>query len=59
MNPKNIKSFPSLNLFYILKVTNFSVKISLFEFLVMTEQNNVVYKLFLSINIPDFSLFFM
>ena len=59
MNPKNIKSFPSFNLFYILKVTNFSVKISLFEFLVMTEQNNVVYKLFLSINIPDFSLFFM
>ena len=35
------------------------VKISHFEFLVMTEQNIFGYKLFLSLNILDFSLFFM
>ena len=35
------------------------VKISQFEFLVTTEQNILLYKLFLSLNIPDFSLFFV
>ena len=40
-----------------LKVTKFSVKISQFEFLVMPERNIFVYKLFLLLNISDFSLF--
>ena len=38
MNLKNIKVFWSLTLPYLLKVTKFLVKISQFEFLVMTEQ---------------------
>ena len=41
---------------YPLKVTKFLVKIFQFEFLVMTEKNIFVYKLFLSINTSD--LFF-
>ena len=42
------------------KVTKFLVKISKSKFLVMTEKNIFVYKLFfLSLNIPDLSLFFM
>ena len=41
-----------------LKVTKFFVKISQFEFLVMTEKNIFVYKLSLSLNISDFSSFF-
>ena len=53
MNPQNIT--PN----YLLNETKFSLKISQFEFLVMTEQNVFVYKLFLSLNIPDFSLFFL
>ena len=44
---------------YILKVTKFLVKISQFEFSVMTEKNIFVYKLFLSLNISDFNIFFM
>ena len=44
---------------YLLKVTKFLVKISQFAFLVMSEKNNFAYKLFLSLNISDFSLFFM
>ena len=44
---------------YLLKVTKFFCKISQFEFLVMTEKNIFAYKLFLSLNISDFSLFFM
>ena len=42
---------------YLLKVTKFSVKVSQFEFSIMTEQNILIYKLFLSLNISDFSLF--
>ena len=41
------------------KVTKFSLKISQFEFLVMTRQSALVYKLVLSLNIRDFSLFFV
>ena len=44
---------------HLLKVTKFLVKISQFIFLVMTEKNIFVYKLFLSLDISDFSLFFM
>ena len=44
----------------VLKVTKFLVKISQFEFLVTTEQRIVFYKLlFLSLSIPDVSLFFV
>ena len=39
-------SFSSLKLSYLLKVTKFLVKISYFEFLVMTEKNIFAYKLF-------------
>ena len=49
MNPQNIKVFA-----YLLKVTKFLGKISQFEFLVMTEKNIFVYKLFLPLNISDF-----
>ena len=44
---------------YLLKVTKFLGKISQFEFLVMTETNSFAYKLYLSLNISDFNLFFM
>ena len=47
---------PILHPSYLLKVTNFFVKISQFEFLVTTEQRILFYKLFFSLNIPDFSL---
>ena len=53
------QSFSSLTPSYLLKVTKFLVKISQFEFLVMTEKNIFVYKLFLSLNVSDFSLFFL
>ena len=44
----------------VLKVTKFLVKISQFEFLVTTGQRIVFYKLlFLSLSIPDVSLFFV
>ena len=43
----------------VLKVTKFLVKISQFEFLVTTEQRILFYKLFLSLNFADFSLFFV
>ena len=39
-----------------LKVTKFLVKISEFKFLVKTDQTFFVYKLFLLLNISDFSL---
>ena len=42
---------------YLLKVTKFLVKMSQFGFLVMTEKNIFVYRLFLSLNISDFSSF--
>ena len=53
------KSFLSFTPSYLLKVTKRLVKISQFEFLFMTKQGILVYKLFLSLNIPDFSLFFI
>ena len=60
MNSKNMKRFSSFTLSYLFfKVTKFFVKISQFEFLVTTEQSIFVYKLFLSLNIPDVSLFFV
>ena len=37
---------------------NIFIKISQFEFLVTTGQRILVYKLYLSLNIPDFSFFF-
>ena len=46
--------FSSLTPSYLLKVTEFFARISQFEFLVMTEKNIFAYKLFLSLNIPDF-----
>ena len=53
------KVFLSFTPSYLLKVTKFLVKISQLEFLVMTEQSIHFYKHFLSLNIPDFSLFFI
>ena len=45
---------------YLLKVTKFLGKISQLEFLVMTEKKNIfAYKVFLSLNISYFSLFFI
>ena len=58
MSPQNIKVFSSLTQSYLLNVTKFLVKISQFEFLIMTEKHIFVYKLFLSLNTSDFSLFF-
>ena len=51
-------SFSSLTPSYILKVTKFFLKISQFEFLVVTEKNIFAYKLFLSLDISDFNLSF-
>ena len=56
--PPKYQSFSSLTRSYLLKVTEFIVKIFQFEFLVMTEKNIFAYKLFLSLNISDFKLFF-
>ena len=42
---------------YLLKVTEFVVKISQFEFSVMTEQSILLDKLFLSLNTSDFRCF--
>ena len=53
------QSFPFLTPSYLLKVTKFLVKISQFEFLVMTDKNMFAYKLYFLLNISDFSLFFM
>ena len=55
--PKILKFF-ILNLILSFKSKKFLVKISQFGFLVMTEKNTFVYKLFLSLNISDFSVFF-
>ena len=54
-----ILSFSSLISTFLLKVSKFLGKISQFEFLVMTEKNIFAYKLYLSLNISDFNLFFM
>ena len=56
--PKMLK-VSILNPTYLLKVTKFPVKISQFEFLVMRKKNIFVYQLFLLLNIPDFSLFYI
>ena len=56
-NPELLK-FLILTPSYLLKVTKFLVKTSQFEFLVMTKKNIFAYKLFLSLYIFDFSLFF-
>ena len=53
--PKILKFFISFTPTYLLKVSKVLVKITQFEFLVVTEQSNLVYKLFC----PDFSLFFI
>ena len=53
------ESFSSLIPSHLLKVTKFSGQISQFEFLVMTGKNIFAYKLYLSLNISDFNLFFM
>ena len=58
-NPQNTKSFSYLIPSYLLKVTKFLGKTSQFEFLVMTEKNIFAYKLFLSLNMLYFILFFM
>ena len=57
-NPLKIGFFsePPLTPSHLLKVTKFLVKISQFKFLVMTKKNSFVYKLFLLLNISDFSL---
>ena len=54
-----VKNLSFLTPSYLLKVPKFLVKISHFELLVMTEKNIFVYKHFLSLDISDFSLFFM
>ena len=54
-----ILKFFILTPYHLLKATKLLIKISRFKFLVMTEKNIFVYKLFLSFNISDFSLFFM
>ena len=51
------QSFLSFTLFFLLQVTKFLVKISEFEFLVMTEKNIFADKLFLLLHISDFNLF--
>ena len=56
--PKITKFF-ILNTIYLLKVTKFLLKMSQFECLVTTEKNVFAYKLFLSLNISDFNLFFI
>ena len=58
VNPKNI-SLSFLTPSYLLIVTKFLVKNFQFEFLVIIEKNIFVYKCFLSLNISDFSLFFV
>ena len=42
-----------------LKVTKFLVKLCQFKFLVNIDKSIFIYKLFSSLNISDFSLFFM
>ena len=59
ISPIDFSAPISFNTSYLLKVTKFLVKISQFESLVTTEQRILVYKLFLSLNIPDSSLFFV
>ena len=48
-----------LKFFILLKVNKLLLKMSQFEFLVMIEKKIFTYKVFLSLNILDFNLFFM
>ena len=48
----------SVNSHYKIKNNKILVKLSQFKFLVNTDRNIFAYKLFLSLNISDFSLFF-
>ena len=60
--PQSFSSFSIFKFFIlntILKITKFLVKVPQFEFFVMTEKSIFVYKLFLLLNILDFSLSFM
>ena len=57
LNPN--PSFSSLTPPSLLKVLKFLVKISQLESFVMIEKNIFAYNFFLSLNIPDFNLFFM
>ena len=57
--PQKYSSFSSLTPSYLLKITKFLAKVFQFEFFVITEKNIFVYKIFLSLNISDFSLYFM
>ena len=57
--PQKYESFSSLIPSYLLKVTKLLGKTSQFEFVIMTEKNIFAYRIFLSLNISDFNLFFM
>ena len=57
--PQKYQSFSSLNPPYLLKVSKLLVKISQFEFLVMTEKNNFVYKLSFVIKYFRFQFIFL
>ena len=57
-SPKYL-SFSSFTSSYFLKVTKLLGNMSQFELLVMTEKNIFSYRLFLSLNISDFNLYFM
>ena len=59
IKPPILKHHPLFLATPTLKVTKLLVKNFQFQFLVMTEKNIFVYKLFLSLNISNFSLFFM
>ena len=56
--PQESLSFSSFTPYFYLKVTKFLFKNPQLEFLVITEQNIIVYKLFSQLTFPDFSLFF-
>ena len=57
--PQKYQSFSSLTQSYLLKVTKFLVEISQFEFLVMTEKNIFVHKLFMPLNIQILIYFYV
>ena len=61
MTNVSVVGTPKVLKFFILNtiVTKFLGKFSQFEFLVLAENNIFAYKLFFSLNISDFNLFFM
>ena len=61
MTNVSVVGTPKVLKFFILNtiVTKFLGKFSLFEFLVLAENNIFAYKLFFSLNISDFNLFIM